>query len=460
MRGALMFIAGALAACDPSLVTVELAPDQAKSVVILYLTPDNTLVEALAFDTDGGTATLPRHPGTKVYALSYRCPMSAVGIRTPRLTLSDAGRSLPRPHLVREGEGTRMAPEGWGLLGALPDAVQRLKFELRPARCQRYQLEPQFGGFISPLKAIDMATLGVARDRLITLSTEFPAIQVWHRTATEPEFELGFQAYSAQLSGFTDALGASYILSRAGVLRLGNGYELQTLGGEGAWGGCALTGPSDGDARRDLFLARPDGRVEHFDGSAWTTLAPGGGEIIGTPGSGAAWLGPQTALLTGTGRSDTVLLASDGHLREERVFEAGPGGVVLGPASERIRGAEYVAALGGVVVYTSGGRAWLREDSGRYVALELGEPRPTAIDAVVATGQGFIVAARQELIEYDAHEGACASRHTGFGDVVLAMRAGAQGRVEIYSGSYTSSSLTSRQLFQLLPESPPDEACD
>lgn len=61
-----------------------------------------------------------------MYALSYRCPLSALGIHTTQLSLSDAGRALPRPHLVREGEGTRMAAEGWGLLGALPDAVQRL----------------------------------------------------------------------------------------------------------------------------------------------------------------------------------------------------------------------------------------------------------------------------------------------------------------------------------------------
>lgn len=126
MRRALVFMAGALVACDPSLLTVELAPAQALSVVVLYLSPDNTLVEALAFNTEMGVTTLPRHPGTKVYALSYRCPLSALGIHTTQLSLSDAGRALPRPHLVREGEGTRMAAEGWGLLGALPDAVQRL----------------------------------------------------------------------------------------------------------------------------------------------------------------------------------------------------------------------------------------------------------------------------------------------------------------------------------------------
>lgn len=453
-----MLLVGALAACDPSLVTVELAVDQARSLVVVYLTPDNTLVEALAFNAEGGTTTLPRHPGTKVYALSYRCPLSALGIQTSRLLLSDAGRALPRPHLVREGEGTRMAPEAWGLLGAPPEAVQQLKFELPPSPCQRYRLQPQASGFIKPRRVTDLAILGAARDRLITLSVGFPAIDVWYFPEAKLELELGFEAYSATLAGFTDGLGASYILSQFGVLRLGADYELESVGVVDAGAGSALTGPPDGDARRDLFLATRAGRVEHFDGSAWTTLAPGGQETLGMPRAGVAWLGPQTALLTGTGSNENVVLVTNGVLREEGVFEPTAGGSILGLGAERIRGAEYVAALGGVVVYSSAGRAWLREGAGRYVELELGEPRPSAIDAIVATDRGFVVAAAPQLIEYDARAGACDSHHALFGNYVIAMRAGADGRMEVVTEALGLGSI---EFSQLLPESSADdEACD
>lgn len=119
-----------------------------------------------------------------------------------------------------------------------------------------------------------------------------------------------------------------------------------------------------------------------------------------------------------------------------------------------------MGALGGVVVYSSGGRAWLREGVDRYVALELGEPQPTGIRSIVATDRGFVAAANDELIEYDAVEGACASRHTGVGELVITMRAGPEGRVEILSGAYASFALTGTAHFQLVPESSADEACD
>ena len=373
--------------CSPELLTVEIDPGDARSMVVAYLEPGGELGEIFALDLEGSTGplTLPRRPGAEVYALAYSCPRSALGLTALRPPRRLGGVRLRTPRHIWHGSATSLSPAGWQAATELPAPLRALELEgVAPSPCRSFRLESQ------PLPLISsIAVLGKDRDRVVVNARTTLNVHAFGSLTPEAILRPSSPAYAG--AALSDGAGNAYFLSTKGTFwRVTPEQELSlsstrtgTLDDFSRYSDSRAAGPTDGDARSDIFFVTEAGRIDHFDGAAWTLIRSD--PPVPLQRVGALWLGPRRALLVGSLASDTVIVEDGVQHREA---------VIAQNRREDLDGAAWIPALGGPVVYSTEGGIWSRLADGSYRELVLETAVGWRIESMAPAERGFLFANR------------------------------------------------------------------
>lgn len=449
--------------CSPELLTVEIDPGDARSMVVAYLEPGGALGEVFALDLEGskGPLTLPRRPGAEVYALTYSCPRSSLGLGALSPPRRPGGVRLRTPRHVWHGSATGLSPADWQAATELPAALSALELEgVAPNPCRSFHLESQTMPMISSI-----ALLGQDRARVVVNARTRLNVHAFGSWVPEVVLRPSAPVYAG--AALSDGLGNAYFLSTKGTFwRVTPALELSlsstrtgTLDDFSRYSDSRAAGPTDGDASGDIFFVTEAGRIDHFDGRAWTFIRSD--PPVASQRVGALWLRPQSALLVGSLASDIVIV-EDGVQHREAVIPQN--------RREDLDGAAWIPALGGPVVYSSEGAIWSRLPDGSYRELGLEAALGWRIEAMAPAERGFLFANRGSsgtippltesvIILHDVELGTCAeSIPTPYTRVHALLPAG-EGRWVIY-GNRTTTTGSVTPYLGFLTSSSPVERCD
>ncbi len=403
-------------ACDPSLVTVEISTSEARSQVLVYVENDR-IVEVHGVDNpaDRALLSIPRRPGAQVYSIDYSCPLSGAGLKPGPITVEPQGVPLRRPLRVRRGNGERMEASEWSTEAA-PPLVAGLKLKGDPVgACTGYtSMLVEL-----PRSAQGAALLGVDRG-VVALRTSAGFERFDTRTLTAlPTLPLPAGAPTSPFGGatITDTAGVAYFFSRKGdffrvgpdeAIRYSPAITTSTLT-RSPNATAKVAGPPTGDLLADLFMVTEEGRVDHFDGTAWTfVLEPQ--NRVGVHSAGVVWRSPGSAFTVGQTGNGVTFIEGTSH-RTETIFA--PSTVLV------VNAANLSPLFADPAFLTDDGNIWLRQAAGDYSALPLSEYRDGRVEVHAAfrhhllylhgghAGTAALPLAHSVISQFDEELGVC-----------------------------------------------------
>lgn len=405
-----------LSGCDPSLVTVEISTTEAKSQILVYVEGDR-IVEVYGVDNpaDRTQLSIPRRPGAQVYSIDYSCPLSGAGLKAGPISVDSQGVSLRRPLRVRQGSGARMEAGAWTTVMEPPPLISGVKLTgTRVSPCSRYD------SLRINLERDAMGAALVGTDRsVVVLRTSAGFERFYTRTgqALLPPLALPAGAPRALFSGatITDGAGVAYFFSRKGdFFRVGPDGEVSYSSAtttstlpRSTSATARVAGPPSGDLLSDLFMVTEQGRVDHFDGSAWTAIVPPTTGQVGLHSAGIVWLGAGSALAVGQ-RGNEALFIQGTTQRLESVYP--PSSVLL------VTAADLSPLYPEPAVLTDDGNVWLRRSETGYAPLPLEDFRDGRLEVHAAFrhqllflhgGHTSFPAAHSYISQYDEELGSC-----------------------------------------------------
>lgn len=430
-----------LSACDPSLITVEISTSEAKSQVLVYLEGDR-IIEVYGVDNpaDRAQLSIPRRPGAQVYSIDYSCPLAGAGLKAGPISVDPQGVTLRRPLRVRQGSGARMEAGAWATVQEPPPLLRNLKLSGQPIDpCTSYssmQTEVERDAF-------GAALLGTDR-RVVVLRTSDGFERYDTRTLEPlPTLPLPAGAPRQPFGGatITGADGTAYFFSRKGdyfrvgpdaVVSYSPATTTSTLP-RNTGATARVAGPPMGEVLDDLFLVTEEGRVDHFDGSAWTSVVAAGPRV-GGHSAGVVWLGAGSAMAVGQSGHETTIIEGAAH-HFELVYP--PSTVLLVNAADLSPLYSEPAAL------TDDGNVWLRRGAGEYTRLPLADYRDGRLETHAAfrhhllwlhggrAANAALPLAHSYISQFDEELGTCSADkispftnplttlHLGQGDVLI-----------------------------------------
>lgn len=447
----LALVALILSGCDPSLVTVEISTSEARSQVLVYVENDR-IVEVYGVDNPAGRAQLsiPRRPGAQVYSIDYSCPLSGAGLAAGPITVEPQGVPLRRPLRVRRGNGAQMEAGEWTTEPVTPPILGELKLRGDPVTaCTGYT-----STLVElPRNALGAALLGVDRS-IVVLRTSAGFERFDTATlAPLPTLTLPAGAPTAPFGGatITDAAGAAYFFSRKGdffrvgpdeVVSYSRATTTSTLSRTQS-ATAKVAGPQTGDLRSDLFMVTEEGRVDHFDGTAWTlVVAPQ--TRVGVHSAGVIWRSPGSAFTVGQTGNGVTVIEGTSH-RTEAIYA--PGTVLV------VNAADLSPLFADPAFLTDDGTIWLRRAAGDYRRPPLLEYPDGRVEVHAAlrhhllylhgghSGSAALPLAHSLISQFDEELGVCSSdAMSPFTNPLTALKLGG-GDVLIHGVEQTSTRL-------------------
>lgn len=371
-----------LGACDPSLITVQISTSEAKSQVLVYVEGDR-IVDVYGVDNpaDRAVLSIPRRPSAEVYSIDYSCPLAGAGLKAGPISVDAQGVPLRRSLRVRRGDGARMEAGAWTTVVEPPPLLRDLKLSGQPVDpCTSYasmQTEVERDAF-------GAALLGTDR-RVVVLRTSDGFERYDTRTLEPlPTLPLPAGAPRPPFGGatITGADGAAYFFSRKGdFFRVGPdevvSYTPATTTStlpRNTGATARVAGPPMGEVLSDLFLVTEEGRIDHFDGNAWTSIVTAGPRV-GGHSAGVVWLGAGAAMAVGQSGHETTMIRGGEHTAE-LVYP--PSTVLLVNAANLSPLYLEPAAL------TDDGNIWLRRGAGEYTRVPLADYRDGRLETHAA----------------------------------------------------------------------------
>ncbi len=389
-------LAWALLGCSPSLARVELPLPPSKSVVLILIPEGGTpQVQAIEFSGDAPPyLTVPSNQDVQVFALSYLCSLTAVGLSPGPAHLDASGSTLPQPSVVKSGQIRDGLGSAWQEESELPAVIRDLKLARREqSRCLDFdpRNEPLPSSFQSA------ALLGTGQVAVALLSGlyvyDLPSLS--QRKQWELPFFLeprGAAAGSAGTAYFVGATGTIDVVTPELVHTTLTGRTGTTADPDGRVRVALPTaGPVD-----ELFIATEQGRVERWDGTAWHLLFEDGHPVAGSQAD-VAWIGPGRVLVVGILPTDLIELV-DGQATTTKVLERG------GKLSRLL-----IHPTRGRLFFTADGRLVMPKGGGTFEETALAAMGQRSVTSAVATEHGFLASAYVggTIAQFDFEQGEC-----------------------------------------------------
>lgn len=389
-------LAWALLGCSPSLARVELPLPPSKSIVLILI-PDSGTPQVQAIDFSGDAPpflTVPSTQDAQVFALSYLCSLTAVGLSPGPAHLDDSGTTLPEPSMVKSGQIRGGLGSAWQEERALPAAIRDLKLARHePSRCLDFDQrnEPLPAGFESA------AHLGTDKVALALLSGLYVCDLPGLSLRTQWELPFAFEPRGAA----TASDGTAYFAGARGTIDVVTPELVHTT----LTGRTGTTADPDGRVRvavptagpvDELFIATEQGRIERWDGTAWHLLFENSHPVSGNQ-SDVVWIGRGTVLAVGILPSDLIELV-DGQATTTRVLDRGGklSRILLHPTQGRL-------------FFTADGRLVTPKGGGTFAETALAAMGQRSVTSAIATEHGFLASAYVggTIAQFDFEQGEC-----------------------------------------------------
>jgi hypothetical protein len=357
--------------------------------------------QALAIEggPDGAKSfSLARPDPGILYVLRYRCPLRLLGLQAGRLPL-DTGLPLPPTDTVLSSSVSASGPLELEPVAVVPRALLDLRVARSPpSPC--LQLEP------AATKELQNRYLQAAlfdRDKLLVLTlTGIEVLQLPTLTSIRT-LPILFRHPPAVA---VDADGNAHIAEMAGrVVNLSPSLELDVV--EASTGTTALE--KDGvqialnptwSGRRRLLMVNEFGRVDAFDGQAWSIqYTPSANGRRSNPG--AVNVGPDHFVVSGPEAQLLVELTPDGRVETQRVVE--------GATQVGVSAIFYDPPIG-VIPFLEDGHMLIPE-GGRYRDVALRGIATRSVSTAATVDGGLLVGAHAGAVlsQYDYQVGECPS---------------------------------------------------
>lgn len=375
-----------LAACSPSADVVKV-PFSAgtKTVLLAAIEGAEISLRAIAVEGRGAFFSAGTSENTRLIALEYSCSLDVLGL--PEGPVASGERALPSAKSIRE----LTAASEWREI-VLPAELAALRIAGEPRQNNSPCVRLVSQRFALPGDTHGQATIAVPLDD----RRAFIAMTAGYFFISSPQ-----AVQTVELSSSTPA--------RAGLRR---GDEIFMIGNGGAMvrGDLELNferAPPlpDGGVRGrwlaasgagqplELFAAHETGEMARFDGQTWSEIGLGDPDV---PHAGIAYLGPNEAIFVGLNQPN-IYHYLDGALEVEEL--PGLSSLDFPTSADFIEGFGVVAGTQLGAVYQRGQRGWTK-------LFELQEPQ--TIHRIVKIGEGLLIGARRQLVQYHPSHGGCA----------------------------------------------------
>jgi hypothetical protein len=344
----------------PSSADVARFPTTAEAISLLLIRQAGTeppTALAIAYDSESDHPRYitfrPRQDVDEtIFAVEYRCSLSALGFARGPVTVASEGTQIPPSSLVQEAHahGGQISSWSQSSSGSPTLASLRLVVPMPGASCTVFSVQqaalPNTAGVRGSWNvALDGDDgLAVLIDGRAFISH---AGGTWAPAgSTSPDYDVGWRDPSGQI--WVAGLGGAFA-------RLGP--DLQPIAGptrtstRGTYQ--ALTGAGPGQPF-ELYLASDDGVFERFDGTSWTQLSVGLRDPVAT-GVGVAWVGPGDAISVGTHGTDVAHYKNGIVVRESIGLTPGSDAPV---SAVRVEGLGIAVGTAHGALYLGAGGAW------------------------------------------------------------------------------------------------------
>ncbi|MCK6548531.1 hypothetical protein L6R52_21975 [Myxococcota bacterium] len=407
---AVLAVLAALSACASSEPVIEVPAAGFAAMIVVFVSEAGE-PSAAAIDLGGRAepyVTFPAARATRgrLYALGYPCGLDRLGVPEGWLDVVATGRALPEVHTlvaadVVDGRASTFASASPAELAAV-----RIRGEAAPAPSPCLTLT---GTSITLADGVEQQlrfVVGLDADRALFATVD----------GTFRILEGGVARDVTTLSTSTPHLGAFFgadgelWLAGAGgrVVRgeLSSGLsELPPLASRSGRTQIWLDGPRSAGGSVELWAVTDERAFEVFDGTSWTILYQGTGELLGSRG-GVAWLAPGEAMAVGPA-GERLLHVRDGVV-EEVTLPLEPGDV---PTAIR-----FVEGIG-VVVGSEAGVVAIRRDE-RWETIDTGAR--ARIFSIAPLGDGFVFGGRGGVLtQYHPGAATCAPETHSSGNITF-----------------------------------------